>query len=331
MAGEDLSAAVVPVERAELVTSDMDLLAALIRDLHIEHEAWFCCPDPARVEGRVRSAAAGGLTASMIRYRGFTYSAEAGPANPPLAVMCAEGSGVIATKREELRLARGDVFMAPAGLPSVTAADAGDYAALQIPQAAVGSAAEAVTGIPAADLRFEAMAPVAAGRQRMFARTAELICGQLVTSGATGIDALVVQELARLAAVAFLATFPNTTMTAPCLPGPGWVAPAAVRRAVAFIEAHADQPVTLDQIAAAAGVSGRALRYAFRRYYGITLTGFLRRIRLERAHAELGDADPAGGLTVRSVARRWGWASHGQFTVAYQQRFGVRPSRTLRS
>ena len=56
-----------------------------------------------------------------------------------------------------------------------------------------------------------------------------------------------------------------------------------------------------------------------------------RRIRLERAHAELGDADPAGGLTVRSVARRWGWASHGQFTVAYQQRFGVRPSRTLRS
>jgi AraC-like DNA-binding protein len=40
---------------------------------------------------------------------------------------------------------------------------------------------------------------------------------------------------------------------------------------------------------------------------------------------------PASGLIVQAVARRWGWASHSRFTVAYQQQFGVLPSYTLRS
>lgn len=321
----------VPLQRVELATRDMELIAELIRGLHIEHVASFSCPDPARVSGTVRSVTAGGLHASLICYDGFAYSAEVEPVNPPMAVVCTGNSGVIATAREDLRLARGDVFMSPADLPAATVVDAGDYAILQVPWAAVGSAAEALSGTPAADLRFWAMAPVSAGRRHMFARTAELICGQLVRSGYAGIHPLAAQELTRQAAVAFLATFPNTTMTTCYLPGPEWVAPAAARRAAAFLEAHADEPVTLDEIAAAAGVTGRALQYAFRRYFGTTPTGYLRRLRLERAHAELGHADPAGGVTVAAVARRWGWASHSRFTVAYQQRFGVLPSHTLRS
>jgi AraC-like DNA-binding protein len=32
-----------------------------------------------------------------------------------------------------------------------------------------------------------------------------------------------------------------------------------------------------------------------------------------------------------AVARRWGWTSHSRFSVAYQKRFGVLPSRTLRA
>jgi len=39
--------------------------------------------------------------------------------------------------------------------------------------------------------------------------------------------------------------------------------PSALRRAVAFIEAHAAEPVTLTQMAEAAGVAGRALQLAF--------------------------------------------------------------------
>ncbi len=90
--------------------------------------------------------------------------------------------------------------------------------------------------------------------------------------------------------------------------GPGRYPPGAARRAAEFIEAYADQPITAADIAAQAGVTLRALQYAFRRHYGITPTGYLRRIRLERARAELREADPASGLTVASGRSQLGLA-----------------------
>jgi transcriptional regulator GlxA family with amidase domain len=113
--------------------------------------------------------------------------------------------------------------------------------------------------------------------------------------------------------------------------GPGQVAPSALRRAVAFIDAHATEPVTLTQMAEAAGVTGRALQLAFLRHYDTTPTGYLRRVRLERAHRELRDADPSDGTTVAAIARRWGWANPSHFTVAYREAFGQYPRHTLRT
>lgn len=155
----------------------------------------------------------------------------------PTAIVCTRGSGVITTARENLRLTAGDVFLSSLDLPAAGTMGDGDYATLQVPWAVACSMAEASTGLPAADLRLESMAPVSAAAQPAFAETAEFICGQLVRSRTTGISPLLAQELTRLAAAAFLVTFPNTTMTAGYLPGPGWVPPAAVRRAAEFIEA----------------------------------------------------------------------------------------------
>lgn len=142
---------------------------------------------------------------------------------------------------------------------------------------------------------------------------------------------LIASMAARHLAVVALAVFPNTAMTASYLPGPGWEPPANVRRAADFIDAMADQPVSLDQVALVAGMTGRGLQSAFRRYYGTTPMGYLRQVRLERAHAQLRAADLADGATVAAVARRWGWVSPAHFTVAYRQRFGVPPGRTLRT
>ena len=132
-----------------------------------------------------------------------------------------------------------------------------------------------------------------------------------------------------MTAAALLETFPNTTMTISYAPDPGWVALPAVRRAATFIEAHAGRPVTLEEVAEEAGVNGRTLQHAFSHYFGMTPVDYLRRVRLERAHQELAEAEPANGATVAAIARRWGWASPSQFTVAYQERFGVLPSDTL--
>jgi hypothetical protein len=39
-------AAMVPVERAELATRDMDVLADLVKQLVVDHTPSFRCPDP---------------------------------------------------------------------------------------------------------------------------------------------------------------------------------------------------------------------------------------------------------------------------------------------
>jgi transcriptional regulator GlxA family with amidase domain len=154
---------------------------------------------------------------------------------------------------------------------------------------------------------------------------------QLIGSENTEISPLLEQEMARLAAAALLQTFPNTAMTAAYIPGPGHAPPATVRRAAEFIDAHAGQPVTVTEIAAAAGVTTRALQYAFRHHYDTTPTGYLRRVRLERAQRQLQAADPTTGATVVEIARRWGWANPASFATAYRKQYGVSPSHTLRT
>jgi AraC-like DNA-binding protein len=58
---------------------------------------------------------------------------------------------------------------------------------------------------------------------------------------------------------------------------------------------------------------------------------YQRQVRLERAHQELRDAGHRDGVTVASIARKWGWASPSRFTAAYRQRFAAQPSATLRA
>jgi AraC-like DNA-binding protein len=106
--------------------------------------------------------------------------------------------------------------------------------------------------------------------------------------------------------------------------------PATLRRAVAFIEANAARDIGIDAIAAAARVSRRAVQQSFRRHLGTTPTAYLRRVRLDAAHRELLEADPAEGLTVTEVAYRWGFCSPSRFTERYRAAFGTTPSATLR-
>jgi AraC-like DNA-binding protein len=205
------------------------------------------------------------------------------------------------------------------------------FALLRIPRSVAGDVAEEHTGVPATDLRFESIAPASPSARVLWSQTVAFICRQLVGSGLTEISPIITQGMTRLAAAALLETFPNTTMTTAYISGPGHVPPATVRRAAEFIDAHAGRPVTATEIAAAAGVTARALQYAFRRHYETTPTGYLRRVRLERAQRQLLAADPATGATVAEIARRWGWANPANFAAAYQKQYGVSPSHTLRT
>ncbi|WP_433417810.1 helix-turn-helix domain-containing protein [Microtetraspora malaysiensis] len=84
-----------------------------------------------------------------------------------------------------------------------------------------------------------------------------------------------------------------------------------MRRALAFLEAHPDQDVTVADIAAAAHVTVRTIRLAFRRHLDTTPVGYLRRIRLHHAHEDLRTADAGRGDSVAAIAR-CGLAHHGR-------------------
>ena len=105
--------------------------------------------------------------------------------------------------------------------------------------------------------------------------------------------------------------------------------PSVVRNARAFIEAHAREPLTVTDIARAAGVGVRGLQQGFQRSSATSPTEYLRRVRLREVHRELLSADPST-TTVGEVARRWGFAHQGRFAAHYRDRYGVQPAQTLR-
>ena len=111
---------------------------------------------------------------------------------------------------------------------------------------------------------------------------------------------------------------------------PARAVPATVRLAEDFIEEHLAEPITVVDLAQRVGLSTRALQRGFLTHLGVTPTQYIRTQRLERAHAELIAGDPAH-TRVADVALRWGFTHLGRFAHAYQEMFGVHPSRTLRA
>jgi AraC-like DNA-binding protein len=141
---------------------------------------------------------------------------------------------------------------------------------------------------------------------------------------------LILASISQLLAASVIAAFPNTS-------DPGYqqdttdrrdARPATVRRALGFIESNLDQAISIADIAAAAGVTVRALQIAFRRHLAATPLEYLRRLRLEEVRAELLAADPAE-RTVAAVAARWGFHHHGRMTAAYRELYAELPSTTL--
>lgn len=102
--------------------------------------------------------------------------------------------------------------------------------------------------------------------------------------------------------------------------------PAAVRRAMAFMRADPARPVTLEDVAAAAGAPVRTLQRAFRDATGEPPMTWLRNLRLDTARQLL----LAGAETrVTDAALAAGFGHLGKFAAAYRLRFGESPSETL--
>lgn len=104
---------------------------------------------------------------------------------------------------------------------------------------------------------------------------------------------------------------------------------ASVRRAIDYFEAHASSAISLADVAEAAGVPERTLYDAFLRFEGVSPMRYLRNLRLDRVWNKL--ATSGGNDSVTSIALSSGFAHLSRFALDYAERFGERPSETLRN
>lgn len=109
----------------------------------------------------------------------------------------------------------------------------------------------------------------------------------------------------------------------------GSAAPGRVVRAACdLMSGHLAEPLTVADVAEAAGISVRSLQEGFRRELGCTPTEWLREQRLLACRSALTDGAPTTH-TVTGIALDHGFLHLGRFSVAYRRRFGESPSRTL--
>lgn len=109
--------------------------------------------------------------------------------------------------------------------------------------------------------------------------------------------------------------------------GHGSIGSRPLRRALDFIDAHLDQPITVQDVALAAHIGIRALSEAFRRELGQTPSQHLRGRRLEAARLALQRGDAP---SVVDVAARWQFSNPGVFARYFRERFGVLPGAVRR-
>jgi AraC-like DNA-binding protein len=103
--------------------------------------------------------------------------------------------------------------------------------------------------------------------------------------------------------------------------------PRTVKRVVDLIDAHPELNYPLSDLARHSGVGARRLQAAFQEALDMTPSGYLRKVKLERARADLrsGEAE-----NVATVAYRWGFNHPGRFAALYRRAFGESPAQTLK-
>jgi AraC-like DNA-binding protein len=108
---------------------------------------------------------------------------------------------------------------------------------------------------------------------------------------------------------------------------PAMVSPRSVKRAIDFIRANLQLPITVGQLVGVAGVPGRTLYKHFRQTTGLAPLAYVRKARFEAVRRDLLDGSEQ---TVTAIAARWGFDHMGRFAHGYRLLFGERPSETQR-
>lgn len=261
------------------------------------------------------------------------FHTSAAPSGALFVARPSAGRCDVRTDRGQERFGTGETVLVDPVRPLEVWLDDVDYDVVRLDLDATARIAAELSGLPPEGVRFWLSRPVSEGRERQWHGAAEHVRRDVLGDPEIAASPIARAEAFRLLATSLVLAFPNSALEAledGTRRGPGRVEPAVMRRAVDYVERHAHEPIDVADIATAAGIGSRGLQQSFRKYRDTTPLAHLRAVRLERAHRDLRDGDPARGDTVSAVARRWGFTHLGRFTAAYRERFGHTPSDTLR-
>ena len=101
-----------------------------------------------------------------------------------------------------------------------------------------------------------------------------------------------------------------------------------VRRAAEYIEAHWNQPITIEELARTTSASARSIFHQFKKDRGQSPMAFVKQVRLRHARDMLERKDQNPSVTATAFA--CGFTNLGHFARDYFKRFGERPSDTVR-
>ncbi|MET3594207.1 MULTISPECIES: GlxA family transcriptional regulator [Mesorhizobium] len=97
-------------------------------------------------------------------------------------------------------------------------------------------------------------------------------------------------------------------------------------QAIRLMEAHVDEPLTIDAVAKRAGVTARTLESIFRKSIGETPGAYYLRLRLSAARRLVVDTR----IAMADIAGRTGFSSAAAFSRAFSRAFGEAPVRLRR-
>ncbi len=99
------------------------------------------------------------------------------------------------------------------------------------------------------------------------------------------------------------------------------------KQAQAFINEHHTELIHIEDLCRATGVGVRSLQRAFRGYFEVTITEYIKTVRLDMAHRALAAAHPAE-CSITEIALANGFGHLSRFSGMYRERFGESPTKT---
>ncbi|WP_018333381.1 AraC family transcriptional regulator [Actinomycetospora chiangmaiensis] len=318
--------------RSHFATNDFDEARAVLAAAYGEHDA-VLRGEQDRFYYAATAVEVDGLRMDQIDYRSRVESRCCPPEDRFVVGQLRDGVLTQDRGAHQRVLGPGGLVWFEPGRPQQLLSEDVSFDLVRLDADVLGRVAAEMAGVDPARLRFHPRAPVSAARTRYWSATYRWIAEHVFGREEVAVEPLIRTEALRTVARATLLAVPNTALDALAdriQPAARRAEPAALRRALEFMDAHAHEDVDITRITAAAGIGVRGLQAAFQRHRGQTPLEYLRRVRLESAHRDLQAGDPTRGATVRGIAARWGFAHPGRFSVLYRRTYRCSPNDTLR-